>query len=99
MTSIIIPAHNEESVIRRGLHAVLDGAAPGELEVIVVCNGCSDATADVAREFGIAVRVIETDVPSKSNALNLGDAAATRFPRFYLEADGTLDLPPIPRSR
>ncbi len=36
MISIVIPAHNEESVIRRGLHAVLDGAAPGELEVIVV---------------------------------------------------------------
>jgi len=95
MTSIIIPAHNEESVIRRGLHAVLDGAAPGELEVIVVCNGCSDATADVAREFGSAVRVIETDVPSKSNALNLGDDAATRFPRIYLDADVILDLASI----
>jgi glycosyltransferase involved in cell wall biosynthesis len=97
MTSIIIPAHNEESVIRRGLHAVLDGAAPGELEVIVVCNGCSDATADVAREFGPPVRVIETDVPSKSNALNLGDAAATRFPRIYLDADVILDLASIRR--
>jgi glycosyltransferase involved in cell wall biosynthesis len=95
MTSIIIPAHNEESVIRRGLLAVLDGAAPGELEVIVVCNGCSDATADVAREFGSAVRVIETDVPSKSNALNLGDDAATRFPRIYLDADVILDLASI----
>jgi glycosyltransferase involved in cell wall biosynthesis len=97
MTSIIIPAHNEESVIRRGLHAVLDGAAPGELEVIVVCNGCSDATAAVAGEFGTAVRVIETDVPSKSNALNLGDAAATRFPRIYLDADVILDLASIRR--
>jgi len=95
MTSIIIPAHNEESVIRRGLHAVLDGAKPGELEVIVVCNGCSDATAAVAREFGTAVRVIETDVPSKSNALNLGDAAATGFPRVYLDADVILDLASI----
>jgi glycosyltransferase involved in cell wall biosynthesis len=96
MTSIIIPAHNEESVIRRGLHAVLDGAAPGELEVIVVCNGCSDATAAIAREFA-AVKVIETDVPSKSNALNLGDDAATRFPRIYLDADVILDLTSIRR--
>jgi glycosyltransferase involved in cell wall biosynthesis len=95
MTSIIIPAHNEASVIRRGLRAVLDGAAPGELEVIVVCNGCSDATAAIAREFGSAVQVIETDVPSKSNALNLGDEAATRFPRIYLDADVILDLASI----
>jgi glycosyltransferase involved in cell wall biosynthesis len=96
MTSIIIPAHNEESVIRRGLHAVLDGSAPGELEVIVVCNGCSDATAAIAREFA-DVRVIETDIPSKSNALNLGDEVATRFPRIYLDADVILDLASIRR--
>jgi glycosyltransferase involved in cell wall biosynthesis len=96
MTSIIIPAHNEETVIRRGLSAVLDGAAPGELEVIVVCNGCSDATAAIAREFH-AVEVIETDVPSKSNALNLGDEVATRFPRIYLDADVVLDLASIRR--
>ena len=95
MTSIIIPAHNEESVIRRGLSAILDGARPGELEVVVVCNGCSDATAAIAREFGSAVQVIETDVPSKSNALNLGDEVATRFPRIYLDADVILDLASI----
>jgi cellulose synthase/poly-beta-1,6-N-acetylglucosamine synthase-like glycosyltransferase len=97
MASVIIPAHNEERVIRRGLSAVLDGARPGELEVIVVCNGCSDATASIAREFGEDVRVIETDVPSKSNALNLGDEAATRYPRIYLDADVILDLASIRR--
>ncbi|MGH6964182.1 MAG: glycosyltransferase [Phenylobacterium sp.] len=95
MISIIIPAHNEESVIRRGLHAVLDGASPGELEVIVVCNGCSDATAALAREFAPAVQVIETDVASKSNALNLGDEAAHGFPRIYMDADVVMDIASI----
>jgi glycosyltransferase involved in cell wall biosynthesis len=97
MTSIIIPAHNEESVIRRGLRAVLDGARPGELEVIVVCNGCSDATAAAAREFAPAVQVIETDVASKSNALNLGDDAAHGFPRIYMDADVVMDIHSIRR--
>jgi glycosyltransferase involved in cell wall biosynthesis len=57
------------------------------LEIIVVCNGCSDNSAEIARRVGPPVRVIETDVPSKTNALNLGDAAATGFPRIYLDAD------------
>jgi hypothetical protein len=46
----------------------------------------------VARAFGDAVRVIETDVPSKTNALNLGDQAAKGFPRFYIDADVRLPL-------
>jgi glycosyltransferase involved in cell wall biosynthesis len=90
--SVIVPAHNEAAVIERSVRALVDGAAPGEIEVVVVCNGCSDATAEIARAFGEPVRVIETDVPSKSNAMNLGDAAATGFPRIYLDADVVMSL-------
>jgi glycosyltransferase involved in cell wall biosynthesis len=93
--SIIIPAHNEEAVIEHSLATLTRGAAPGELEVIVVCNGCKDATAARARAFGPPVRVIETDVPSKANALNLGDASATGFPRIYSDADVILTLESI----
>jgi len=94
--SIIIPAHNEARVIRRTLEALTRGAAPGELEVIVVCNGCTDDTAVVVRAFsrgtmvGGEVRLIETEVPSKTNALNLGDTVARYFPRFYVDADVVL---------
>lgn len=88
MRSIIIPAHNEEAVIARGLAALTAGAADGEQEVIVVCNGCTDATADAARAFeGAGVTVIETAVASKTHALNLGDRAASGFPRFFVDAD------------
>ncbi len=82
--SVVIPAHNEATVIGELLASLRPG--DGELEVIVVANGCSDATAAVARGFD-NVTVIETDVPSKSNALNLGDEAATVFPRLYVDAD------------
>lgn len=74
-------------VIERCLRSVLSDPCPADLEVVVVCNGCSDETAQISREFDDAVTVVETDVPSKSNALNLGDAAATGFPRMYLDAD------------
>jgi glycosyltransferase involved in cell wall biosynthesis len=87
MISIIIPAHNESSVIARTLRAITAGAAPGELDVIVVCNGCSDDTAEVARRFGSPVRVLETSIPGKTHALNLGDEAAQGFPRIYADAD------------
>lgn len=90
--SIVVPAHNEAAVIRRCLDALTRGARPGELEVLVVCNGCSDATAEIARGFGEPVGVIETEVASKANALNLGDAAASGFPRIYLDADVVMSL-------
>jgi glycosyltransferase involved in cell wall biosynthesis len=92
MISVIIPAHNEERVIARLLEALTDGHAPGELEIIVVCNGCSDDTASVARGFGAPVQVIETDVASKVHAINLGDAAAHGFPRVYSDADVVMSL-------
>ncbi|HEU5035725.1 MAG TPA: glycosyltransferase [Nocardioides sp.] len=83
--SVVIPAHNEAGVLGRGLGTLLRGAAPGELDVIVVANACTDVTAEVARRHG--VRVIETSTPGKANALRLGDAAARVFPRLYADAD------------
>lgn len=91
MVAIIIPAHNEEAVIARCLDALLKGAPRGDLEIVVVANGCTDNTAEIARAYGPPVTVIETEVPSKSNALNLGDEAAQGFPRFYVDADVVLE--------
>lgn len=85
--SIVIPAHNEGKVIHRGLSSLLESAAPGEFEIVVVCNGCSDDTAAQARRFGSAVKVVETEVQSKIHALNLGDREVHGFPRFYVDAD------------
>lgn len=97
MISIVIPAHNEEAVIAAGLRAMIDGVEPGELDIIVVCNGCRDSTAAVARQVGGPIRVIETEVASKTHALNLGDEAAAGFPRFYVDADVAISLDAIRR--
>ncbi|MHB8754116.1 MAG: glycosyltransferase family 2 protein [Candidatus Acidiferrales bacterium] len=85
--SVIVSAYNERAVITETLKAMTDGAKPGELDVVVVCNGCTDDTAAVARKFGNPVRVIETEIGGKSGALNLGDEAAHAFPRIYVDAD------------
>ena len=84
--SVIVPAHDEAAVIRRTLAALADGLPAGS-EIVVVANGCADATADLARGVGGPVRVVETPVGGKVHALNLGDEVAGFFPRFYVDAD------------
>lgn len=90
LASIVIPAHNEAEVIGRCLDALFTGVEPGELEVIVVCNGCVDETAALARSSGHPVSVIELKTASKATALREGDTAARTFPRLYLDADVVL---------
>ncbi|MFC4784709.1 glycosyltransferase [Nocardioides sp. MAHUQ-72] len=87
--SVIIPAHDEEAVIGRLLEA-LGPPLPAD-EVIVVCDGCTDRTAEVARRFP-GVRVIEAERGGKPAALNIGDEAASLFPRFYVDADIVVSL-------
>ncbi len=83
--AVIIPAHNESAVITRTLASIAPVLRTGRLEVIVVCNGCTDDTATRAAVPG--VRVVEVDIPSKTTALNVGDSHATLWPRVYLDAD------------
>jgi glycosyltransferase involved in cell wall biosynthesis len=84
--SVVISAYNEATVIGRGLGRLHDSLGT-DIEVIVVCNGCTDGTADAVRRTGHAVRVIELGVASKAKALRAADDAATAFPRVYLDAD------------
>jgi glycosyltransferase involved in cell wall biosynthesis len=88
--SIVIPAHNEEQVIGRCIGSIVRDAAPGEFEVVVVTNGCTDRTAEVASAFA-EVSVVDCPVASKPAALNAGDEAATGFPRMYIDADIEVD--------
>jgi glycosyltransferase involved in cell wall biosynthesis len=87
LASVIIPAHNEAAVIARLLSALMSDPTAEPLEIIVVANGCTDNTADIARTVSGPIQVIEIAEASKIAALNAGDAAATYFPRMYIDAD------------
>jgi len=96
MSTIILPAHNEASVIAATLESLLRQVEEGD-EVIVISNGCKDETETIARSFEPRITVINTPIPSKVNALNLGDQSARTYPRIYMDADirladGTLGM-------
>ncbi|GAB2464233.1 glycosyltransferase [Xylanimonas ulmi] len=86
--SVVIPAHDEATALP-GLLGRLAAAGPGAFEIVVVANGCADATAQVARAAG--AHVVEIPEPSKAAALAAGDAVAVAFPRVYLDADVVVD--------
>jgi cellulose synthase/poly-beta-1,6-N-acetylglucosamine synthase-like glycosyltransferase len=85
--SIVIPAHNEASVVARTLQSILANKLDRPLQIIVVANGCTDETAAVVRRFDGQVELVETPVGSKTHALNLGDRVAKYDLRAYLDAD------------
>jgi glycosyltransferase involved in cell wall biosynthesis len=95
--SLILPANNEAAHMDACLSAVLASAplpGNGSSQIIVIPNGCTDETADIARRFenpmkvkGWSLEVIELTVGSKLAALNAGDAAARADVLAYLDAD------------
>lgn len=55
--SVVIPAHNEERYVARCIRSVKTAAAyyGGTVEIIVVCNRCTDRTADIAQKCGAKI--------------------------------------------
>jgi glycosyltransferase involved in cell wall biosynthesis len=81
---VVIPAHDEASRIDRCLRSL---GPLEDIDVVVVCNGCTDDTAAVARSHGHGVRVVELPEASKPAALNAGDRLVHGYPRLYVDAD------------
>ncbi len=98
MTSTIIPAHNEATVISYTLQSLIGQLCKDDV-IVVVCNGCIDSTAVVARRFEPGATVLEIQIPSKVGALNLGERHAKGFPRIYMDADVSLSDGAIERIR
>ena len=54
MFSVIVPAHNSENYFRKGLESIAFQQFR-DFELIVVCDRCTDATADLAGMYGAKV--------------------------------------------
>jgi cellulose synthase/poly-beta-1,6-N-acetylglucosamine synthase-like glycosyltransferase len=60
--AIVVPAHNEERVIRQTI-AALHQQSPGGSSIIVVADNCADRTAEFARSAGATV--VARDEPDR----------------------------------
>ena len=49
----------------------------------------AQTTPRIAEKFAPGAQIIETDIASKSNALNIGLEKATVYPTVFLDADIT----------
>jgi GT2 family glycosyltransferase len=81
--SVVVPTHNRSSLLKRHLEALAAQTYPRDsTEWIVVCDGCTDESAVVAREAG-ANRVIEKQGGGAASARNAGlDLATSPFVLF-----------------
>ncbi|MEB3199964.1 MAG: glycosyltransferase family 2 protein [Synechococcaceae cyanobacterium] len=74
--SLLVPARNEAAVAARLLRGIGKLDYPiGKLQVVLVCNGCCDATPSSFRRWSQGrpgVEVLELPHPGKAAALNAG---------------------------
>jgi cellulose synthase/poly-beta-1,6-N-acetylglucosamine synthase-like glycosyltransferase/peptidoglycan/xylan/chitin deacetylase (PgdA/CDA1 family)/spore germination protein YaaH len=94
LASILVPAYNEEKVINQTIESLLKSDYP-RLEILVIDDGSSDRTSEVARErFGDHpnVRIFRKENGGKANALNFGMQHANGDVVVGLDAD-TLFMP------
>ena len=75
--SVVVPAYNEEAGIAATVTSLLASDYDGELEVVVVDDGSTDATAEIVAQLGLpGIRLIRQPNQGKPAALNHGIAVA-----------------------
>lgn len=91
-TPVLIPAHNEADYITNTLQRLpQDKVTP-----IVLANGCTDKTAEIAESFGVTVLVEERQgkFPAVQQALRyLYDKSVALEPILMIDADSAPDFP------
>jgi glycosyltransferase involved in cell wall biosynthesis len=83
--SFIVPAYNEEFELPGTLQAIRDAAEDQQYEIIVVDDGSTDRTAEIARNGG--TKLISVDRRQIAAARNAGARAASGDMVFFVDAD------------
>lgn len=95
--SVIIPAYNEENRLPRTLEKVLEflNKQNYSFEVLVIENGSSDRTFEVAKEFAqtnSSVIILQEQQRGKGNAVRRGMLEAKAEYRFICDADLSMPI-------
>lgn len=86
LVSIIIPAYNAEQYLQAAIESALGQSYPNK-EIIVVSDGSTDRTVEIANGFGLPVRCIEKENGGVSSARNAGIEGAKGDYVAFLDAD------------
>lgn len=86
--TVIVPAYNEEAGIQATVRSLAETAYPGEVEILVVDDGSTDRTTELAGALGHAnVRVIRRPNGGKPAALNTGISQAAHELIIMVDGD------------
>ena len=85
--SVIVPARDAAATIGRTLAGLARQAPSGSMEVIVVDDGSTDATAAIAGAAAVQPTVVEGRGEGPARARNLGVRAASAPVLAFLDAD------------
>jgi glycosyltransferase involved in cell wall biosynthesis len=90
--SVVIPAFNRERFIATAIESVLSQTLAAD-QIIVVDDGSTDTTGDIARSYGPLVRVIsiENNGAGPSRPRNVGIQTATSSHIMFLDSDDFLE--------
>ena len=92
--TVLIAARNEEAAIGDTVHSLANQDYAGRCAVILVDNGSTDRTVDVARaaaaEAGLDLQIVSEREPGKNHALNTGLAHVTTDLVITVDADTLL---------
>lgn len=83
---VVIPAYNRDQTLGRAIESVLAQTVPSG-RVVVVDDGSTDATAEVAGSFGSEVTVLVTENGGAARARNRGVDAMTLPWVAFLDSD------------
>ena len=84
--SVLVPAYNEEKVIRTTIESLLSTDYPDK-EIIVIDDGSKDMTLEIASHYKDKVKVLHKENGGKASALNTGLLYATGSIIVILDAD------------
>jgi len=88
--SIIIPCYNAERYVRETIESALSQTRPAD-EILVIDDGSTDRSVEVAASFGDSVQVIRQSNGGSSVARNKGIEHATGDYLLFLDADDLID--------
>lgn len=89
---VLIPAYNESESIGRTIEAILKQDRQAD-EVVVIPNGCSDNTAEIARSYPVTVLELPRLEHRKSEALNRAWSEFGRDADLVISHDADTVLP------